>query len=95
LKTEIDLFEQKLIALRRLAASDPAFGDHALPPYQGSNLGFYFDLSGKFLSEAKYLWRTVRDKQSVDSDQFTFGTNYESDLITRFNDFANQANPSR
>ena len=95
LKAEIDLVEQQLLVLRRLAANDPAFGDHALPSYQGSNLGYYFDLSGKFLSDAKYLWRTVRDKQPVDSHQFTFGTNYETDLINRFNNFANQANPSR
>ena len=95
LKEEIDLVEQKLAVLRRLASTDLAFGDHALPPYQGSNLSYYFDLSGKFLSDAKYLWRSVRDKQPVDSNQFSFGTNYETDLINRFNAFANQANPSR
>jgi hypothetical protein len=93
LKGETDLVDQTLGDLRAVVSKTPTHGIVAYGPDGIGDLDRYIELSSKFLAETRYLWRSVRDNQPIDDNTFTFGTRYESDLINRFNDLANMANP--
>lgn len=90
LKTDIDLAEQSLAELRQFVARDPEIGERVYGLGKSGALRGFIDNSYKFLAEAKYLYRSVRDRQPMDIQLFTVG-----DLLYRFDNMVYTSNQLR
>ncbi len=95
LKAQIDLTEQRLTDLRQLVNGDPKAAEREYGLGADSKMVGYIEATAALVTESKYLWRSVRDKQPLDQQIFTISGGYESDIIDRFNQIVYQANDIR
>ncbi len=92
LKTEIDLFEQRVSDLRERASGDPDGAQREYGLGGDTKLARFVQVSADLVTESKYLWRSVRDRQELDKQEFTIGDGSEGDIIGRFNSMVYAAN---